>query len=843
MSHTTIDSQQLELAFDAELATVEGILALVQEWASERGVSYDDRLSLRLVLEELLSNICLHSSPSPEHTKITLLLKYITELAQKEIHITLQDNGKAFNPLRQSDLSVESIHDTPLGNRGLSLVRLFTLNAVYTRKNGNNLSFTLSLDTEKEKKAITEPLEAAQPKRSWIKYFHALWKGKMAFRQTVLITFYSFILLWGGIAVFYLTTQSTLKTNALELGMQTMHTQSVISSTFLNRIQGNVHRLDTALSAIPASTLFANEARKLTEYLQQMPISSSLAAEIPLIGIIAGREGRTWMYPVIKGSIFLPKNMEDLSKYVDVKNPAIPWKTLPMTFNKEDPHAAMIYAIPLSTQTSKQNEEQGKKQGTLSPEEIQQGWVGVIITMPWIANTLSKLTSFTHAAPIYLDHTGQYVIYPPQRRLGEGAQSLRDEADLHNISALRRIEENILAGKKGIQRLSTKHPWQLPWTGDTSLIYYPMDTPGWYLALLVESAELGDDNSQALPLSFIFVALLGPLVIGCITWIVTYKTLRPLHSLTESITKLSEGDTETPFPKALFPDEMGNMLTTFERVRVTLRMSFRNLVDNATRQQKLSNELALARNTQESMLPRSLPQREGTQVAASIDMASEVCGDLYTCFAHPNKPSHLFFVIGDVCDKGIPAALIMSRSVSLARSFLMEENSSPSQVLESLNASLLRNDTSAMFVSMLVATLDTETGILQWASAGHPPPIIATPHEEHGTILPWSQELVLNVRLQQRYTTFTLALTPQQSVLLYTDGADEAMGPPNSQQGQLFGDERLTQSFARACHSHQHAESILQEVRQDLRSHMQDLQPADDISLMVIRWEGASQTS
>ncbi len=831
MISTSINSKLLEISFHAQLPITEGILALVQEWAFERGVSYDDRISLRLVLEELLSNICLHASPVPNQTKIHLSLKYVHAETQKEIQVKIKDNGKEFNPLRQSDIPVESIHDTPLGKRGLSLVRLLASNTNYTRTDGNELFFTISLDEEKNQTAFKAAHTQAEPKKPWPQKLYTLWKGQLAFRQTILFTFYSLILIWGGIGFFYFSTQATLKNNAMQLGMQAMHTQSVISSTFLDRIKNNLYRLETALQDIPTEQLFAHNAQDFTKYLAQTPVSTTISAELPVIGFVAGKKGRTWFFPTTQGRIGTAQAIKDMSPYAVAKNSPIAWKTLPMVFEAEDPHAAMICAIEISHPTSQ------VKIGENTSLQRQDTWIGVIIAMPWIANTLQKLTGFTNAMPLYFDHTGQYVIFPKGRKLGTGPQSLRDEAKLYNAPELESIEQDMLQGKQGIRQLravfsSDKTPWDLWWQGPSSFVYAPMQTPGWFLALVVDSYELGD-APPSFPLSFLIVALLGPLFIGAITWIVTYNTLRPLHALTTSIEKLGKGDTDTPFPQGPYPDEIGNLLSMFERVRVTLRTSFRTLVDNATKQQRLHNELAMARSMQESMLPHSLPQVPGIEIAASIDMAYEVCGDLYSSFVSPQNPSLIYFVVGDVCDKGIPAALIMSRTVSLARSFLMDENSTPAQTLERLNESLLRNDTAAMFVSMLIGVLDAEKGTFLWASAGHPPPIISSP--EQGYILPWSKELVLNVRAKQKYTDFLLTLEPEHAILLYTDGADEAMGPPSQQSGQVFGEERLIHSFHTSYLQHTQAESILQNVRQDLQDHMQGRQPADDISLLVIR--------
>lgn len=312
------------------------------------------------------------------------------------------------------------------------------------------------------------------------------------------------------------------------------------------------------------------------------------------------------------------------------------------------------------------------------------------------------------------------------RRLGHGPQSLGDEARQFQAPALLDVEKKLLAGEKGLVQLrpvlhGDATPWPLPWSGPTSLAYAPMRTPGWFLALLVSSEELGD-APQEQPLAFFLMAVLGPLCIGCVTWCVTSRTLRPLHDLASSLERFGQGDMDAPVPKARFADEIGRMLATFERVRVTVQASFRNLVNSAAAQQRMQNELELARNIQKSMLPAVFPRLPWAAVHASLDMCREVCDDLHDCFVpDPGDPSRICCVMGDVCGKGVPAALIMSRAMSLARAFLLA-GLSPAETLARLNSALLRRDNSSMFVTMLVGILDRD-GTFAWASAGHPPPL------------------------------------------------------------------------------------------------------------------------
>lgn len=845
---------EMRLLFDASLDTAEGVLAVVQEWAAEQGMTRDDALSLRLVLEELLTNICLHAHLPHHHNKVDMHLQILRtgtpgqeeehvaggRPGQAAVRITLRDTGRPFNPLVHTEQPLGDIESTSTGGRGLTLVRLIATRMDYQRTHGGNcLSLTVPMNMAPDEGRKPLPMLARAVPHTLGERLRAVWCSNLALRQTVFFTLCSMVLIWGAVALYSIEIANERRESALMLTRQAMHTQSVISSTFLERVGGSL--VSVANDAAEVKDLLSRPDDLVRE-LQRGAALRSLWAEIPVLGIVVGHGKKNWLYRLHDGELEKQQIDSDLAFLASPGGSQPQWQGLFMNFLPNDQHAAMICAL------------------TLAPSgRAEDGWMGTIITMPWIKGTLHALSGFKNAAPFYTDSQGRYVIFPPGRSLGQGPQSLGQEALLHDAPRLEEIEEDMLQGRKNAVQLrpvlgGDLTPWNLPWQGPTTLAYYPMSLKGWHLGLLVSSEELGDAVFP-LPRALFFMAVLGPLCIGLITWFVTSRTLRPLHELVNALEGFGSGDLNVPFPRARFADEIGVMLTTFERVRVTLRASFRNLVNSAAAQQRMQNELGLARGIQQSMLPTVFPSLSWVKVDAHIDMCREVCGDLYDCFCPHTRPERLCCVMGDVCGKGVPAAIIMSRTMSLAQSFL-QEGHSPSETLEKLNTAQLRSDASSMFVTMLVGILEPD-GLFRWASAGHPPPLPGPEPQRSpeplglpecgrrfspgmAAPLPWPGELVLGVRKEQRYSTFTLRLKPGQSVLLYTDGADEAVGPPASPgtPGEIYGEARLAASLDKACRMAHTPKDITAMLRQDLAAHMKECSPADDISLMVLTYRG-----
>ena len=340
--------------------------------------------------------------------------------------------------------------------------------------------------------------------------------------------------------------------------------------------------------------------------------------------------------------------------------------------------------------------------------------------------------------------------------------------------------------------------------------------------------------NAASPFGLWLAAFLGPLFIGVVTWLATSRPLKPLKDLTCVLESLEAGDLETPFPKLKKFDEIRAMSYAFDQTRITLKASFQNLAESVAAKEKILAELAAARFIQESMLPKKFPRQPGLSIHASLDPANEVCGDLYDCFASENETGEIYFVMGDVCGKGIPAAILMSRIMSLARLALMD-GLPPPLVLAKVNEALLRENNFSMFVTMLVGVFCRQKREFIWSSAGHQPPILGPGGPDaSAVILPWTKDLALGIRSGQTYKQKSLTMMPGQALLLYTDGADEAINPDN---GKIYGEESLAQSFQTACLKNAdqpEASQIIALVKADLAAHLVNSSPHDDMTLMVL---------
>jgi phosphoserine phosphatase RsbU/P len=247
--------------------------------------------------------------------------------------------------------------------------------------------------------------------------------------------------------------------------------------------------------------------------------------------------------------------------------------------------------------------------------------------------------------------------------------------------------------------------------------------------------------------------------------------------------------------------------------------------------EKLERELELSSQIQQSILPRSLPKRTGFDFGALIIPAHAVGGDFYT-FLSLDK-NHVGIVVGDVCDKGIPAALFMSLVYSLIR--VEARNSrSPVKVLRQVNRHLLNMmNNSSMFVTLIYGILNCKNGRFHYARAAHPAPILL---DESGTVvkIPVKPGQPLGLFGHLPIDEERITIPPSGTMLLFTDGLNEV----SNSEGIEFGDnDYLFESLASG--RHKRAQRICEHLWNDIQIFGQGQPQGDDFTAVVIKRHAA----
>src|SRR5918997_122243 len=241
----------------------------------------------------------------------------------------------------------------------------------------------------------------------------------------------------------------------------------------------------------------------------------------------------------------------------------------------------------------------------------------------------------------------------------------------------------------------------------------------------------------------------------------------------------------------------------------------------AQERQRLEQELHIARLIQQTLLPKSLPELEDYQTAAYYQPAREVGGDFYDFLLLPD--GQLGLIVGDVSGKGVPAAIVMA----ITRTMLQATYrlGSPGEILEQVNNSLYQDIPPNMYVTCLAALLDSRTGRLQYANAGHDLPYL---RHADGVSKLRATGMPLGLMLGMSYEQKEFTLQPGESVLLYSDGLVEAHDP----QREMFGFPRL-QGFVGA---HPGGATLIDSLLAELERFTGEAwEQEDDITLLTLQ--------
>lgn len=249
------------------------------------------------------------------------------------------------------------------------------------------------------------------------------------------------------------------------------------------------------------------------------------------------------------------------------------------------------------------------------------------------------------------------------------------------------------------------------------------------------------------------------------------------------------------------------------------------LYERKAEQERMTRELELAHDIQARLIPSHLPAPPGWEVAAFWQSVQEVGGDFYDFIEV--APNHLGIVVADVAGKGMPAALYMAVTRSLLRATAPGQID-PRPVLTRTNQLLLPDTQRGMFVSLFYAVLNTETGLLTYANAGHNPPLYVTAAGQTKALR--TRGLVLGVQPDMVSEVGQCQLNGGDGIVMYTDGVTEAS---DASANIFFGEARLRRMVRANWHAGPQA--IVDKVRQAVVDFSATTYPTDDFTLLVLR--------
>lgn len=417
---------------------------------------------------------------------------------------------------------------------------------------------------------------------------------------------------------------------------------------------------------------------------------------------------------------------------------------------------------------------------------------------------------------ILSNKTGKYVSHPERELIL--ATDYRVRSKLIDCPALNPVGDRMVRGERGAMRTEIEGR-------DVLLCYAPMQRTGWSVC----SVNMYSDVMQNLGSATFYVLLIllvGLLMLSvCIRQLVKYVS-KPMQKLTEAAYQIARGNFSAELPVVETKDDLRQLHDAFANMQRSLKQYVEELEHTTRAKERIESELSIAHSIQMSLVPKifsPFPDCRQLDLYAYLDPAKEVGGDFYDFFLSRGR---LFFVIGDVSGKGIPASLVMAITRTLFR-IITASTQSPAEIVAKLNSAIAKDNDANMFVTMFAGVLDYTTGQMAYCNAGHNPPLLC--REGKVEFLAAEHNLPLGVLEDFEYEEQTALMGKDDGLLLYTDGLTEAENAAKEQ----FGEERMQKVMA-GC-SGLMARDIIEKINGALAAFVDGAEQSDDLTLLFFR--------
>ncbi len=451
------------------------------------------------------------------------------------------------------------------------------------------------------------------------------------------------------------------------------------------------------------------------------------------------------------------------------------------------------------------------------------GIVTADISLESLTRLISSVKILKTGYAALLSRNGMVLAHPLKDAvMNETFFSIAEE---RNDPAMRELGKKMVKGESGFILYKSI-------VGVRSWMYYtPINATGWTLAVVFPETELLEHVNR-LTMTMIAMGIIGILLLIAAVTSIASSITRPLRALAAATDEIAEGNFDVELPVVNSKDEVGLLTHDFQVMKVSLKEYIRNLTETTAAKERIQSELKVATDIQASLLPRlfpAFPDRPEFDIYATMDPAKEVGGDFYDFFFIDNH--NLCFLIADVSGKGVPAALYMM----VAKTLLKSEGQrlgKPDQILSCVNNILAEDNDSCMFATVFCGIIDTRTGEVRFANAGHNPPLIM---DNQGIrYLTLQAGFVLGPMPDTPYVTERITLQPGDMLFLYTDGVTEA----SNLEEELYGEPQLLNALQQAPKG-SFAE-MFRHIRAQVAQHAIGAPQSDDITMVAITYRGVT---
>ena len=447
------------------------------------------------------------------------------------------------------------------------------------------------------------------------------------------------------------------------------------------------------------------------------------------------------------------------------------------------------------------------------------GVINTSLSINWLSHTISMVKPYPNSYSIMIGRGGTYFVHPDTTKITR--QTIFTQTMEHPDTALISLGHAMQRGEEGMKKMFFNGK-------DCYVFYKPLGQTGCSMAIVCPEEDIfgGFDRLRRAVMSIVVVGLL--LMLYLFIRIIT-RELSPLRRLAREAETIASGQFDAVLPDFQRIDEIGQLSHSFGNMQQSLVKYIEELKETTAQKASIESDLRIASGIQMGMLPEQFPtkaDRDDVQIYASLTPAKEVGGDLFDFYFRDDK---LFFCIGDVSGKGVPASLFMAVTRSVFRTVSVHE-SMPNNIVTIMNTIIADMNKTQMFVTLFVGVLDLPTGHLHYCNAGHDAPLLIG--DGIGE-LPCDPNIPVGFLPSWEYSLQEAQISTGTTIFLFTDGLTEAMDANYAQ----FQMERINDVASQALsQQQQEPHQLINKMTDAVHQFVGDAEQSDDLTMMAIQY-------
>ena len=447
------------------------------------------------------------------------------------------------------------------------------------------------------------------------------------------------------------------------------------------------------------------------------------------------------------------------------------------------------------------------------------GVINTSLSISWLSNTISAIKPYPNSYSIMIGRGGTYFVHPDSTKITR--QTIFTQTLEHPDTAMVALGHAMQRGEEGMKHMNIDGK-------DCYVFYKPLGNTGCSMAIVCPEKDIfsGFDRLRRSVMAIVITGLL--LMLFLFIRIIT-RELSPLRRLAHEAETIASGHFDAELPNFERIDEIGQLSQSFGNMQQSLVKYIEELKETTAEKASIESDLRIANGIQMGMLPENFPtrgDRDDVQLYASLTPAKEVGGDLFDFYFRDDK---LFFCIGDVSGKGVPASLFMAVTRAVFRTTSAHE-SKPDRIVSVMNQMIADMNKTNMFVTLFVGVLDLPTGMLHYSNAGHDAPLLVGAGVGE---LPCDSNIPVGVMPDWDYTLQEAQIYTNTTIFLFTDGLTEA----TSADFKLFDMERVNDVAVKAlAQQQQEPQQLISLMTEAVHQFVGDAEQSDDLTMMAIQY-------